>query len=192
MRPIALALCLGGFFCEAAGAGIIEDVSVGVLQHNACVRNCDNADKEDGPDVSAELAFTSPRWLEFAASPRPYVALTANTAGNTSIIAAGLQWEWAFANGWSLQPGFGYAVHDGDIDFPFPQGDPRNDPVSANTVFLGSRDLFRTSLALNRDIGESWSVQAHYEHLSTGQILGSGRNQGLDNLGVRLRYRFGD
>jgi hypothetical protein len=43
------------------------------------------------------------------------------------------------------------------LTFPYPQGDPRNDPVSASTVFFGSRDLFRTSLALNRD-GDKWGV----------------------------------
>jgi lipid A 3-O-deacylase len=30
-----------------------------------------------------------------------------------------------------------------------------------------------------------------YEHLSHGQILGNGRNQGLDTLGLRVAYRFG-
>jgi hypothetical protein len=33
-------------------------------------------------------------------------------------------------------------------------------------------------------------VQAVFEHLSHGQILGSGRNQGLDMAGVRVVYRF--
>ncbi len=29
-----------------------------------------------------------------------------------------------------------------------------------------------------------------YEHLSHGQILGDGRNQGLDNIGLRVSYSF--
>ncbi len=191
MRHVLGALCLGGLAPQIASAGVIDDISVGVLQHNICVLDCDNADKEDGPDISAEVAFASPGWLGFAASPKPYIAVTANAAGNTSFVAAGLQWEWAFADGWSFQPGLGYALHDGEKSFPFPQGDPHNDPISAETVFFGSRDLFRTSLAINRDLGERWGAQLHYEHFSHGQILGTGRNQGIDNLGVRLRYRYG-
>jgi lipid A 3-O-deacylase len=57
-------------------------------------------------------------------------------------------------------------------------------------VLLGSRDLFRTSLALTWDLSESFAVQGIYEHLSHGQILGSGRNQGLDEIGVRAVWRF--
>ncbi len=192
MRHVFGALCVGVLAGQMASADVIEDISVGVLQHNICVLDCDNADKEDGPDISAEVAFVSPDWLGFAASPRPYVAVTANTAGKTSFLAAGLQWEWVFADGWSLQPSLGYGFHDGENSFPFPQGDPRNDPVSAETVFFGSRDLFRTSFALTRALGEDWAVQLHYEHFSHGQILGSGRNQGIDNAGLRVRYRYGD
>ena len=73
----------------------------------------------------------------------------------------------------------------------YPEGDPRNDPISAETVFFGSRDLFRTSLALNRDLSDRWGAQLMFEHLSHGQILGSGRNQGTDNVGVRVYYRLG-
>ncbi|MBU3921915.1 MAG: acyloxyacyl hydrolase, partial [Alphaproteobacteria bacterium] len=79
-----------------------------------------------------------------------------------------------------------------ELTFPFPQGDPRNDPISEETVFFGSRDLFRTSLALNGDLGDKWGAQVMYEHLSHGQILGSGRNQGIDNVGVRVIYRLGE
>ena len=49
----------------------------------------------------------------------------------------------------------------------------------------GREDLFRTTLALTWDIGETWALQGIYEHLSHGQILGEGRNQGLDEIGMR-------
>ena len=31
-----------------------------------------------------------------------------------------------------------------------------------------------------------------YEHLSHGQVLGNGRNQGIDNIGLRVSYTFDD
>ena len=176
----------------AASAQILDEVRLGVTAHNICVANCDNANKEDGPNISAEIQFSSPALLRLIFSPKPYIMASANTAGKTSFAGGGLNWQWTFAEGWAIEPGLGYVIHDGDnLNFPFPQGDPRNDPVSAENLFLGSRDLFRTSLALNRDFGERWGVQLMYEHLSHGQILGNGRNQGIDNAGVRLRYRFG-
>ena len=33
-------------------------------------------------------------------------------------------------------------------------------------------------------------MQGIYEHLSHGQILGEGRNQGLDEIGVRAVWKF--
>ncbi len=192
MRRFALSLTLAVLPAMAAEAGPVDEIRVGVVQHNVCIANCDNANKEDGPNISGEIVFNSPDFLSLVWSPRPYVMGSVNTAGDTSFGGAGLHWNWDFADGWSLEPGVGYVIHDGELTFPFPQGDPRNDPVSAETVFFGSRDLFRTSLSLNRDLGEKWGAQLMYEHLSHGQILGSGRNQGIDNIGVRVLYRLGE
>ena len=192
MRRFALSLTLAALPAMAAQAGPVDEIRVGVLQHNICVLDCDNANKEDGPDISGEIVFNSPGFLNVIWSPRPYLVASVNTAGDTSFGGAGLHWNWDFASGWSLEPGFGYVVHDGELNFPFPQGDPRNDPISARKVYFGSRDLFRTSLAVNRDITDKWGAQVMYEHLSHGQVLGSGRNQGIDNIGVRVIYRFED
>ncbi len=192
MRRFALSLSLAALPALAAQAGPVDEVRLGVVQHNICILDCDNADKEGGPNINGEIVFNSPDILDIIWSPRPYLMGSVNTAGDTSFGGAGLHWNWDFADGWSLEPGVGYVIHDGELSFPFPQGDPRNDPISETTVFFGSRDLFRTSLSLNRDFGEKWGAQVMYEHLSHGQILGNGRNQGIDNVGVRVRYSFGD
>lgn len=192
MRRTALALSLTFAPALAAQAGPVDEIRLGVVAHNVCIANCDNANKEDGPNINGEIVFKSPEFLNIIWSPKPYVMGSVNTAGDTSFGGVGLQWDWEFAEGWAIEPGVGYVIHDGELTFPYPQGDPRNDPISATTVFFGSRDLFRTSLSLNKDLGEKWGVQLMYEHLSHGQILGEGRNQGLDNIGVRVRYRLGD
>ncbi|OZB16525.1 MAG: hypothetical protein B7X53_08650 [Hyphomonas sp. 34-62-18] len=192
MRRAALLIASAAALSASASAQVIDEVRLGVMAHNLCVLDCDNADKEDGPNINGEIVFSSPDFLNLIWSPRPYVMGSVNTAGDTSFGGAGLHWNWDFAEGWSLEPGVGYVVHDGELDFPFPQGDPRNNPISESKVFLGSRDLFRTSLSLNRDLAGPWGVQLMYEHLSHGQILGNGRNQGLDNIGVRVRYAFGE
>lgn len=36
------------------------------------------------------------------------------------------------------------------------------------------------------------AMQLYWEHMSHGQILDEGRNQGLDYVGLRFLYRFDD
>lgn len=191
MRLIPLAVCAAALPAMAE-AQLVEEVRVGVLQHNICVIDCKNANKEDGPTVEGELVFASPGVFRYILSPRPYAIASINTAGDTSYGGAGLVWNFDFAEGWSLEPSLGYVIHDGANESPFPQGSPESEVFANENVFLGSDDLFRTGLALNRDFGENWGGQLVYEHLSHGQILGDGRNQGLDSAGVRIYYRFGE
>ncbi|MEQ8301087.1 MAG: acyloxyacyl hydrolase [Hyphomonas sp.] len=175
-----------------ASADILDEVRVGVMQHNVCVTDCNNADKEDGPNISAELVLTSPDFLSVILAPRPYVMGSVNTSGNTSFGAAGLIWNFKLTDRLSFEPGVGYALHDGALESPFPVGDPKSDAFTSNHVLLGSHDLFRTSLAFNYAIDERWGAQVMYEHLSHGQVLGNGRNQGLDNVGLRVTYALGN
>ncbi|NBC20077.1 MAG: hypothetical protein GVY06_03365 [Alphaproteobacteria bacterium] len=174
-----------------ANAQLLEEARLGVFQHNICVIDCKNADKEDGPNLEGELVLASPQILEFALSPRPFIVGSVNTAGKTSYGGAGLAWQFGFAGDWHFEPALAYVIHDGAVESPFPQGDPRSDAFSQENVLFGSEDLFRTSFSLGRDFGDNWGGQLTYEHLSHGQILGDGRNQGIDNIGLRLFWRFG-
>ena len=175
-----------------AQAQWLEEGRIGVMQHNICITNCKNADKEDGPNVEGELVFKSPDFLSWAFEPRPYAVASINTAGDTNFGGVGLLWNFDFADGWSIEPGLGYVIHDGEVDPQFAPGDPAFLELSSRKVFFGSEDLFRTSLAINRDFNAISGIQLQYEHLSHGQILGDGRNQGIDNIGLRFYYRFGD
>ena len=184
----ALAFGLGAAL--PASAQLVEEVRLGVAQHNICVLDCDNADKEDGPNVTGEIVFKSPDFMSILLSPRPYATVSVNTAGNTSYGSVGFLWNFDFAEKWSFEPGIGYVIHDGNNSNPFIQGTPESDRFGEENVLFGSDDLFRTSLALNRQMGENWGLQLQYDHLSHGQILGNGRNQGLDNIGVRVYWQF--
>ncbi len=192
MKMLTALFALTAAMPGIAAADIIEETRLGVLQHNICVLDCDNANKEDGPNIEAEIVFGSPDFLNFALSPRPFIVGSVNTAGDTSFGGAGLVWQFAFSDKWHIEPGFGYVIHDGAEESPFPQGDPRSDAFNRDNILFGSEDLFRTSLSLGRRMGPNWGAQVTYEHLSHGQILGDGRNQGVDNIGVRLFYHFGE
>lgn len=175
----------------SAQAGI-DEIHVGVMAHNICVTDCKNANKEDGPNVEFQVSFDSPDFLDWAGSPQPYLMGSANTQGDTSFGGFGLEWRWEFADGWAIEPGFGYVVHDGATNNPFANGTPEAAAFAEENVLLGSKDLFRTSLGLSRDLPGPWEAEVFFEHLSHGQILGEGRNQGMDQAGVRLGYKFGD
>lgn len=190
IKRLALGAAVATPAATAANAQLVEEVRVGVLAHNICVTDCKNADKEDGPDVEAELVFASPDFLGWALEPRPFIIANINVAGETSYGGVGLVWNFDFAENWSFEPSFAYVIHDGETDNPFVTGTEEARIFGEENLLLGSEDLFRTSFAINRDFGENWGMQLIFEHLSHGQILGDGRNQGLDNLGLRAYYRF--
>jgi lipid A 3-O-deacylase len=175
----------------AAEAGVSE-AYIGVMQHNACVLDCKNADKEGEPNIELELNFDSPGFLDWAFSPKPMIMASINTQGDTSYAGFGLDWRFHITENWSIDPSFGYVIHNGENSNPFPDGSPEAQEFSDNHVLLGSDDLFRTGLGITYHLDSPWMIQGYYEHLSHGQILGEGRNQGLDEFGIRVGYRFGE
>ena len=72
-----------------------------------------------------------------------------------------------------------------------PPGDPDRIRIAETRALLGSDWLFRSQIGADYMMTERWAVGAYYEHFSHGQILGNGRNQALDEFGVRLGYHFG-
>lgn len=169
----------------------VTAVHFGVMAHDVCITDCKNAHKEAGPSVEGTVSFDSPSWLHWAGSPQPYVVASVNTHGNTSFAGGGVEWHFRVAQNWSVDPGVGYVLHDGELENKYPNSDPRAQTFQDEHLLLGSRDLFRISLGVTRHIAGPWDAQVFYSHLSHGQILGHGRNQGLDQVGVRVGYNFG-
>ncbi|WP_417477720.1 acyloxyacyl hydrolase [Maricaulis sp.] len=174
-----------------AGAAQAEDRGMefrfGVTAH-------DLADHvEDGPNLTAEILFGSPDFLSAIWSPRPYVYGSFNTNGLTNFGSAGLAWNIPLTERLNFEIKEGLSYNDGvvDIDQNAPASDPNRIRLATTRALMGSHILFHTTLGLDYDINERWAVGAYYEHISHGQILASGRNQALDNAGVRLSYRFG-
>jgi len=169
----------------------IEELRVGVVGN---IRD-DHGDivegKQEGANIELELISSSPDFVNLIGSPRPYLmASVATDDGGVNFGGVGLLWRWEFADGWAFEPGFGYIIHDGEIDNPYADGTPEAVAFEEDNQLLGSRDLFRTSFALERELGDRAAMQLFWEHMSHGQILDKGRNQGLDYVGVRFSYRF--
>ncbi len=198
VASISLGLGPAHALAQPEFSDIVAEVRFGILAHNVSVGiNPGNENQEAGENIQAEIVFRTPKRLKwkYFFSPEPYLVGSVNTAGNTSFGGGGLLWDFQLGKRqrWEFETGIGYIVHNGAIDIPFPGqgGNAQNATFDANNILFGSRDLFRTTLAFNRHLGKHWGVQVIYEHLSHGQILGSGRNQGNDSVGARAYYRFG-
>lgn len=173
--------------CATASAQAqISEVRLGLLAHDLA-RNI-----EDGEQITGQIVFDSPEAFEIIFSPRPYLYGSFNTAGNTNLGAAGLAWTGDFTDRFSAELGFGLAYHDGVNDVSqLDPGDPDRIRLANSRALLGSHILFHTIIGADYALSRNWAAGVYYEHYSHGQILASGRNQGLDEAGVRVSYRFG-
>lgn len=185
-----LLVAVASLFASAPAQAKIEEVRVAAVG-NIRSDHGDIVEGKEGENIEIELISNAPDFLNFIGSPRPYLMGSFNTDGDgVSFGGVGVYWRWEFADGWAIEPGFGYIIHDGEIDNPFADGTPQAAAFEAENQLLGSRDLFRTSFALEREIGDRAAIQLYWEHMSHGQILDRGRNQGLDYVGLRFQLRF--
>lgn len=147
--------------------------------------------REDGVNLEGELVGAPLRFLHAVWTPRPYAMVSANLGGHTSFAAAGFYWRIRLTKKWRLEPGLGVAVHDGELRNPYPASDPRAAGFQRDHQVLGTRLLFRDSLALERTIGVGRSVGLVLEHLSNGgDLFGNHDNESLNELGVRFSTTF--
>ena len=61
-------------------------------------------------------------------------------------------------------------------------------PTSPDHKALGSRVLFHIPLEAGIDLDPHYRVSIYFEHVSNAYLTSP--NEGLDNLGLRLGYRF--
>ena len=159
------------------------------------------AGKEDGTNFHigyrTDRLDSFPDWM---GGPRAHVFASINSGDDTSYVAAGLNWHVPLGDSgrFYLQPGFGLAWQDSYDTLP-----SYSEPgltqaeidyrvgLRSTKIEFGSKVLFQPELALGMNLSDRTAVELSYVHLSNGQILAQGKNEGLDELGVRLVYRLG-
>jgi len=148
---------------------------------------------EDGPNYTVGIYFESPDFLDFIGSPRPYVYGSFNSNSLTNFGATGLDWTFDLTNNLHLNLGTGLSYNDGvrDIDQTAPPSDPNRIRLATTRSLMGEHILFYNTIGMDYDLSDRVSIGVYYEHISHGQIIGNGRNQALDNAGIRVGYRFG-
>ncbi len=188
IAALVAALGLGG----AAQAG---EIFGGVYAHGVGNKQS----QEGGADLMAGVRSERIEGLWWLFKPSVHGMVSFNTAVDTHFIAAGLNWPIPILHSerWYIRPGIGlaYTTGEADIGNAFDPGvsaaeRARRARLSATRIDFGSSVLFEPELALGYRINDAWKVEASFVHLSNGQILHSGKNQGLDDVGVRVSRRF--
>ncbi|MBE7218807.1 MAG: acyloxyacyl hydrolase [Caulobacteraceae bacterium] len=191
-RLAALAAALGLLAAPAAHAA---DIFGGVYDHGLGTKQ----GQEGGVDIMLGVRSERIASLWFIGKPAVHFMVSANTQVPTDFVALGFDWPIAILHSphWYIRPGIGFAGTTGEADVgsPFapgitPQEAQRRQHLADTRIDFGSHDLFEPEIALGYRINERYKIEASYVHLSNGQILHSGKNQGLDDVGVRLSYKF--
>lgn len=130
----------------------------------------------DGVDLQLGWRGGRMRSLRAIGSPSPYAFVAVNSGGDAHYAAAGISWK--IGNRVYVRPGIGLAVHTApSFDGPEPERS------------LGSRILFQPEVAVGVQVSDRVSIEASLVHLSHATLLGD-HNPGMDNVGLRLNYRF--
>ena len=164
-------------------SGIAEFISeflVGFWRHDPEQNN----NESDTLDLNAEIIFRKLRFFElenpiadFLLSPRPLIGGSVNNKNKTHTAYAALNWRYIFGNNVFIAGSFGFTYHTGNLHR---QDDERRE------VTLGSRILFRESIAMGYRIKGRHSVSFYAAHMSNGGL--DDDNDGMHFVGIRYGY----
>jgi lipid A 3-O-deacylase len=174
VKPVK-SLCFAAVLaCGFAAPAHADEVFGGLYVHDVKTP-LDLSGVENGLD--AQLGWRSDPHTRLKLQEYFFVAI--NTAGKTHYAALGFSRK--FGDRIYVRPGLGMAIHTGS---PNHHNIPGNDRIE-----FGSQVLFEPELAVGTRLNDRTSIEASWIHMSHAQLF-SGQNPGIDNLGVRLNYRF--
>jgi len=162
----------------AAQPAHADEIFVGLAAHEVNTPLSLNIG-EEGADVQVGYRAAPIEDLSVIGAPSPYIFASFNTAGDTSLLAAGLSWK--FGEKIYIRPGIGIAVHTGPS--------LRFGPNGSQTQ-LGSRILFEPEIAFGVRLSERVDLEASWVHVSHGGLFNGRQNPGLDIIGARLVFKL--
>lgn len=197
----SLMLGAAGFGC--ASSAFAGEAFVGVYKHDVTfigkAIGLGAAGREGGADIHLGYRTNRIERLDWLGKPQVHAMVSINTNNTSNFAAVGFNWkvELGQPGGFYLRPGIGLAYTDGKAGLPpanapnlTPEERDRRTWLYYNRIDFGSKVLFEPELALGYQVNDKVSVELSYTHLSNGQIFHQGKNQGLDDAGVRLVYAF--
>ncbi len=163
----------------------------GLLAHDVGIVTNAEDNTESDFDIHGQLLFPSPGFFKYLGAPRPHLGVNLAVDG-TSQVFAGFTWDAYLAKETPILKNIflifdaGGAVHNGEY-LSAPQ-DTTNPDFGQPGRFLGCRALFRFGAGIGYDINERVSAQVYADHISNLDLCEP--DDGLNNIGVRLGYKF--
>lgn len=154
----------------------LGEVRLGIAGHDTGVFG---HNKEDGVDIVLGVRFQplgGEVW-DMVANPRPFLGFNINTAGDTSSLNGGLNWDWDMWNQSFFSFAWGGALHNGKLG-----------TADLNRKELGSRVLFYLAAELGYRFDRHQSVAVRLDHMSNAGLTDN--NEGLDTIGLVYGYHF--
>jgi len=203
MSAVAAASLLGMGALAFAAPAMAGEAFVGVYKHDVTfigdAVGLGAAGREGGYDVHLGYRTSKLENLRWLGKPQVHTMVSINSKNTSNFVAAGFDWKIDLGQpgGFYLRPGMGLAYTDGKAKLPpanapglSPEELARRTYLYYHRIEFGSHVLFEPELALGYQVSDKVSVELSYTHLSNGQIFHQGKNQGLDDAGVRLVYAF--
>lgn len=197
MRRLAALAATGAL--AWAGPASAAELMLGAFVHNFDQYIEDrHSGFERGADIQLGVRSDRIQPLRFIGAPQAHAFFSANTLGQSNFGAVGLSWPIRLKHRFYFRPGLGIAYTDGMTELPAsnepglpPEEIRRRLQLRHDRIGFGSRWLFEPELNFGAHVTDRWSAELSWVHLSNGEILHQGRNQGLDDVGVRVIYALG-
>jgi len=173
---VVLALALCAAVEPTRAAGIVQELKIGVLDHDVPDLWSGFRAEPNSADINVEAIF-SPSVSFLGGTISPALGASISTIGATSDGYLDARWQMETGCGIFLGLGVGGAVHNGQLKLE-----------DWDRKALGSRVLFHIPLEIGYRFDEHNSLSAYFEHMSNAYTVSP--NEGLDRLGVRYGYRF--
>ena len=201
IRRLAAAAAAMGMLAFAHQAGAAE-LLLGAYIHDAAfiggALGTGSADREKGADIELGIRSGRIEALHLIGAPQAHAFISINTDRTSDFVAAGLSWPIRITDRFYFRPGLGLAYTDGKVNLPpvnapglSPEEIQRRLELFQTRIDFGSRTLFEPELNLGYHLTPRTSVELSWVHISNGEIFHHGKNQGLDDAGVRVVYALG-
>jgi lipid A 3-O-deacylase len=173
---LAGALALFAVPARTQAAGLVDELKIGVLDHDVPDLWSGFRAEPNSIDMNVE-ALLSPKVSFAGGTLQPAIGASINTVGATSMGYLDARWQFETSFGVFFGLGVGAAVHDGQLQLD-----------DLDRKALGSRVLFHFPAEIGYRFDGHNSVSAYFEHTSNG--FTAFPNEGMDRLGIRYGYRF--
>lgn len=201
IRKVAGAVAALGALFVSAPVGAAELI-LGAYGHDVSFMGklvgSGSADREGGADIELGVRSGRIEALNVIGAPQAHAFVSLNTNNTSNFVAAGLSWPIRLTDRFYFRPGLGLAYTDGEAGLPpvnapglTPEEIQRRLHLYRTRIDFGSQMLFEPELNLGVRINERWSAELSWVHISNGEIFHHGKNQGLDDAGVRVVYALG-